>query len=193
MARKKEYDRDEVLEKAMKVFWDNGYANTAMRDLQIAMGINQFSIYSEFESKHGLFIEVLKRYKLLNKEVILKKLMNSNGSIADIERFFRDFVKAVKSGQSANGCLFANTAMEIGNTDPDVKQQLRGFFDLLKTTFIRLLEKSKSRREIDANSDITKLANYLVGVTEGMALTAKVLNEEDLNDFIEVTIKTLKG
>lgn len=63
MARKKEYIESEVIEKAMTLFWRNGYENTSMQMLEKEMGINKFSIYSSFGSKHGVFVESLKTYK----------------------------------------------------------------------------------------------------------------------------------
>ena len=49
------YDRDDVLDGAMKVFWRRGYAATSMRELRDATGLGSRSLYAEFESKHGLF------------------------------------------------------------------------------------------------------------------------------------------
>lgn len=63
MARKKEYIEDEVIERAMNLFWRNGYESTSMQMLEKEMGINKFSIYSSFGSKHGVFLESLKSYK----------------------------------------------------------------------------------------------------------------------------------
>jgi TetR/AcrR family transcriptional repressor of nem operon len=42
--RHKEFDRDEVLFKAMMVFRDKGYEATSMQDLIEQMGINRFSL-----------------------------------------------------------------------------------------------------------------------------------------------------
>ena len=66
MARKKQYIEEEVIEKAMHLFWRNGYESTSMQMLEKEMGINKFSIYSSFGSKHGVFLESLKSY---NKKV----------------------------------------------------------------------------------------------------------------------------
>jgi len=50
MARKKEYREEEVIEKAMNLFWRNGYESTSMQMLEKEMGINKFSIYASFGS-----------------------------------------------------------------------------------------------------------------------------------------------
>ena len=62
MARPREYDRDEVLEKAMRVFWAKGYACTSVQDLVTAMGINRGSLYAEFGDKEGLHFAALGRF-----------------------------------------------------------------------------------------------------------------------------------
>ena len=60
MARKKAYIEEQVIEKAMNLFWRNGYESTSVRMLENEMGINQFSIYASFGSKQGVFKESIK-------------------------------------------------------------------------------------------------------------------------------------
>ena len=40
MARKKEFDEDTALLKAMRLFWEQGYEKTSMQDLVSHMGIH---------------------------------------------------------------------------------------------------------------------------------------------------------
>ncbi len=192
MPRKKKYVEDEVIDKAMHAFWSRGYAATSVRTLEKEMGINQFSIYSSFKSKRGVFIEALKKYKIEVKDVFLKDLINSKGHIEDIRDFFNAFVDSVISGKTPNGCFMANTAMELAKNDQEISNQVKLFFSFLKDVFIGVLELSKDNGEISESSDVIKYANYLVGCTEGLAVTAKVLNKNELNDFIDMSLKSLK-
>lgn len=192
MGRSKKYKRQEVLEKAMKAFWDNGFINTSARMLEEKMGINQRTLYAEFKSKDQLFIESLQQYEQLNKEVILKPLLSSDGDLDDIRTFFTDFIVAVKSNQSPNGCLFANTAMEFGATSPEVKERLDSYFDLIYIAFFDLLTKAKSKGKIAENTDLVKLSNYLIGCTEGLTVTVKVRDEKALLDFVDFTMNSIK-
>ncbi|WP_152973229.1 TetR/AcrR family transcriptional regulator, partial [Lacinutrix mariniflava] len=91
MARKKEYNEQEVVEKAMHLFWRNGYETTSMQMLEKEMGINKFSIYSSFGNKHGLFLESLNLYKSKVSATLLK-LKNGTEGIEDIKHFFMDSV-----------------------------------------------------------------------------------------------------
>src|SRR5438045_9407687 len=62
MARQKEFNRDEVLHKAMEVFWTRGYEGASIQDLVKHMGINRQSIYDTLGDKHSLFLQALDRY-----------------------------------------------------------------------------------------------------------------------------------
>ena len=66
MSRHKEFDREDVLEKAMQVFWSQGYECTSVQDLVDAMGINRGSIYATFGDKHGLSVMPTKQMGLLS-------------------------------------------------------------------------------------------------------------------------------
>ena len=62
MGRKKSYDRDELIAKAMEMFRDHGFAGTSTQMLTDGLGVNRFSLYAEFGSKQALFDAALQRY-----------------------------------------------------------------------------------------------------------------------------------
>src|SRR5258706_13378598 len=61
--RPRSFDRDEALERAMQVFWKQGYEATSIQDLTRAMGINPPSLYAAFGDKERLFMEAVGRYE----------------------------------------------------------------------------------------------------------------------------------
>ena len=70
MARTKDFDEDEVLDKAMYLFWNQGYNGTSMQDLVDGLGISRSSLYDTFGDKHSLFIKTLENYKKNASSVI---------------------------------------------------------------------------------------------------------------------------
>jgi TetR/AcrR family transcriptional regulator, copper-responsive repressor len=62
MGRRKNFSREEVLEKAMPVFWKHGFADTSLQDLEQATGVNKSGLYSEFRDKEDLFLACLRHY-----------------------------------------------------------------------------------------------------------------------------------
>jgi len=67
MGRPKNFSREEVLEKAIPVFWKRGFADTSVQDLERATGVNKSGLYAEFRDKEDLFVESL-RYYLATQE-----------------------------------------------------------------------------------------------------------------------------
>ncbi|WP_420571550.1 TetR/AcrR family transcriptional regulator [Kordia sp.] len=187
MARKKEYNEDVVVEKAMRLFWRNGYETTSMQMLEKEMGINKFSIYSSFGSKHGLFLESLKSYK--NKvNFIFDQIRNSNNGIEDIKDFFYNSVRICNVSGNQKGCLITNTYNEFSEKeDKIINEQMNSFMNNLKELFIEKL-KMDSKKDKET---ILKQANYLLLAKHGLAAASKVNNEKEIEDYIEMTFKNL--
>jgi AcrR family transcriptional regulator len=62
MGRPKNFSREEVLEKAMPVFWKHGFSDTSLQDLERATGVNKSGLYTEFRDKEDLFVACLRHY-----------------------------------------------------------------------------------------------------------------------------------
>ena len=60
--RPRSFCKDEALDRAMAVFWRQGYEGASLSCLTEAMGINSPSLYACFGSKEGLFKAVVERY-----------------------------------------------------------------------------------------------------------------------------------
>ncbi|MGB5417814.1 TetR/AcrR family transcriptional regulator [Algibacter sp.] len=187
MARKKEYNEDVVVEKAMNLFWRNGYETTSMQMLEKEMGINKFSIYSSFGNKHGLFLESLKSYKR-KVNTIFEEFKNSNNGIEDIKDFFYNSVRICTINGNQKGCLFTNTYNEFSEKeDAQINEQMNYFMNNLKELFIDKLK-------MDSNKDeetVLKQANYLLLAKHGLAAASRVNNKKEIEDYIEMTFKNL--
>src|ERR1700731_1172453 len=62
MGRPKNFSREEVLEKAMPVFWKHGFSDTSLQDLERATGVNKSGLYTEFRDKEDLFVACLRHF-----------------------------------------------------------------------------------------------------------------------------------
>jgi AcrR family transcriptional regulator len=62
MGRPKQFSREEVLEKAISVFWEKGFSETTLQDLEAVTGVNKSGLYSEFKNKEDIFFASLQHY-----------------------------------------------------------------------------------------------------------------------------------
>ena len=187
MARQKQYIESEVIEKAMLLFWSQGYENTSMQMLEKEMGINKFSIYSSFGSKHGLFLESLASYKERIRSVFDRFSDSSNG-IDSIKQFFYDSVDVCHRDGNKKGCLITNTYNEFFDSDDTkVNSQMSEFMDGLKEVFISKLRMDESKDD----DTIQRQANYLLLAKHGLATASKVNSRQEIEDYIETTFQNI--
>lgn len=187
MARKKEYLEEEVIEKAMSLFWRHGYEQTSMQMLEKEMGINKFSIYSSFGSKHGVFLATLKSYQSKLKDMF-DRFANGSSGIEDIKQFFYDSVDLGNLENNEKGCLVTNTYNEFSKgEDLVIKEQMNHFMENLKQAF-------QVKLRLDATKDeatVIKQANYLVLAKHGLAAATRVNTKQEIEDYIELTFANL--
>jgi AcrR family transcriptional regulator len=85
MVRPREFDRDEVLERAMSVFWSKGFAATSTSDLVEAMQIGRQSMYDSFGDKRALYLEALAQYQQQSVTAHIGRLRSGKTALAGIE------------------------------------------------------------------------------------------------------------
>ncbi len=186
MARKKNYIESEVIEKAMLLFWDNGYETTSVRMLEKTMGINQFSMYASFGSKQGVFLESIKRYKSKAREELIEPMNTSNNGVEDIKQYFYNFIEFSKESSHCKGCLLTNTANEFGESiEKQIKSEIIQFATKIKEAFIDKLKQDSTKDE----PTIEKQANYLMIALQGVSVASKMFTTKQLDDFIEITFE----
>ena len=64
MGRPRAFDRDQAIDQALHLFWEQGYESTSLSQLKagIGGGISAPSFYAAFGSKEALFQETVQRY-----------------------------------------------------------------------------------------------------------------------------------
>ena len=84
MARHKEFDPDQALDKAMMAFWHHGYAATTMQRLVKATGVVRASLYATFGNKAEIFKLALERYG-----------QHQAARVAGLEKFIKDLPEQI--------------------------------------------------------------------------------------------------
>ena len=139
MARTREFDEDDALERAMHLFWEQGYARTSVRDLVAATGVAHAGLYAAFGDKRGLFDAALERYANTFTTRHFGALEAKGAGREEIEAFFASVVDATRDGQFRYGCLMASTANEFGGASDvpaavgaNLARQIRAFANALR-------------------------------------------------------------
>ena len=172
MARPTEFDRDEVLLRAMEVFWCQGYEATGLPDLVEAMGIGRQSLYNTFESKRGLFLAALEVYQSERAKSLLQTLQSAASPLRGIETLLMS-IATLTGVARTRGCLSVNTAAEIGVKDDEVADILKRGAQQSKTDLAAAVQQAQSLGELPAELDAPAAADFVLTVMRGLRLSLK--------------------
>jgi len=161
MGRKKSYDRDTLVAKAMDLFRVHGFAGTSTEMLVAHLEVNRYSIYAEFGSKQALFDAALGRYEHEIIEKSLTPLESPDAGLAEIQRLLEFYAAAARGPVSGKGCLLCNTAVEFGANDPSGAGFVQRYFDGLTSAFSAALHNAHQDGCLRRDLDLREEANFL--------------------------------
>ena len=192
MGRNLEFDREETLSKAMKLFWEKGYRATSMKDIVKTTGLQPGSIYYSFGDKHSLFIEALEHYGEVITTRMIKVLNDPGDPLDNIRRFFTNLVNTPSELKSI-GCLLSNTVVELSPHEEDTSRTVAKFMNKIERSFYDCLKKAKGSGDLSPDSNIKDLATYLATCTHGLIVTGKSLpSSKRINSVVDVIMSNIK-
>lgn len=168
MGRPRTYSRDAVIEKAMGLFWRNGYKATSVGDIVSETGLNTASMYKEFGDKDGLFSEALAFYR---GHVIgpRYRILMDNPSLAGVETFLENVMNGA-AGSEYKGCLMMNHLSQKNVIGPDAARQIGAFCDEVESLVEIALRNAQADGDIGPDKDPAQLASFVVFCVHGTVL-----------------------
>lgn len=169
--RPREFDLDQALDQALKVFWHNGYEGASLPELTKAMGINRPSLYAAFGNKESLFRRAIDRYAEGPASRIAEVLAEPVVRTA-VEYLFAASVDLVTHPHRPRGCFLVQSALVCGESGAAARQALA----LRRTAYVaalqRRFERALAEGDLPADADPAALARYVAAVTHGIAVQA---------------------
>ncbi|WP_201374939.1 TetR/AcrR family transcriptional regulator [Ktedonobacter robiniae] len=192
MARPKTFNRTQMLDKAIELFWSRGYEATSINDLLAYLSIKRQSLYDTFGDKHTLFLEALKRYEERASASTIGVLEESGSGKEAITRVFRATVQQLGQTIPPRGCLIVNTAIELAPHDPEVAQFVAASVARTQEAFYRALLRANEQGELQTQRDLTTLARFLTASLQSLNITAKATRDAaQVRDVASVALSVL--
>jgi AcrR family transcriptional regulator len=167
IGRPRGFDADAALERAMVVFWEQGYEGASLADLTSAMGITKTSMYAAFGNKEDLFRKALERYE--------------EGPAAYVERALRQPTAREVATAFLAGSVGASTRPGCPAGCLGVQGSLH-----LRDRFRQAVDEG----DLPPETDPALLARYLMTVANGIAVQAAGGAERDeLEQVAEVALR----
>lgn len=173
MARPREFDVDDALQRALEVFWQKGYAATSMQDLVAAMRIQKASLYAAFGDKHSLYLAALRRYQQETIEEFTAFLAKATSPVAAIREFLAEVADYASGKHGLRGCFCVNASTELAPLDQEVADLLQAHHQRMETLLAAVLERARTMGEIGKRADCRSLATFLLGIVVAMNVLGK--------------------
>ena len=173
MSREKQYDRTELLDRAVELFRRQGFNGTSTAELVAEFGVNRKSMYAEFGSKQQLFEAALERYNSKHLTGVLAPLETPDASIDAIRQAFHDYASASEGPFRGLGCLMCNTAVERAALDPGSGRYVDAYLERLTQAFRHALNNAQEGGEIGPTVDLEEMAGFLTTMLIGMAASVR--------------------
>lgn len=189
MARPKEFDREQVLDRATRLFWERGFGGTSITDLEAAMGIGRTSIYAAFGAKEDLFMAAIDHYDG-NYSIKLRRALTSGLPVREaIALYFEELMIAFNDPDLPLGCLVTNVAVEGDRGTTRMGRRIAASITRAEDTFYQVLRAAQIEGEIDPRADVRAIGRYLVAATHGLSALAKAISDVGaLRDVVAVIL-----
>src|SRR5262245_42472157 len=173
MARPKEFDVDDALDRALGAFWRKGYAATSVQDLVTAMGIERASLYGTFGDKRALYLRALRSYQARSLAATQQALGAGGSPKAAVRRFVLGVAAQAGGRQGRLGCMCVNANVELAPHDPAVGQQVREHGARVEALLAAALRRAMAAGELPAGADCRRLALLLFGLIMALNVLGK--------------------
>ena len=193
MARPREFDEREALERAMRVFWAKGYEAASLGDLTRAMRLGKSSFYGTFGSKHELFLSAITHYEDTVLARLIAGLEGEGSARAAIAAVFEQIVESVTTGACRRGCFLGNCATEVSPHDSEAAARVSAGLARLEKAFEEAVARGQAAGEISTRLKPLALARYLASSSNGLRLMAKADPDlEALKDVARIVLLALE-
>jgi AcrR family transcriptional regulator len=188
--RPREFDLDKALDRALEVFWRNGYEGSSIADLTEAMGINPPSLYAAFGNKEALFRKALDRYVAERTRFWNEALAKPTAREA-IEHLLRESVTFLTEACNPPGCLMIRGALACSEEGEAVRRELIDRRAMGEGWLRERLERAKREGEALPVLEPADFARFIMTVLEGMSVRATSgATRAELHKVADLTMQT---
>ena len=167
--RPREFDVEEALAAALRVFWEKGYDGASLTDLTDAMGITRPSLYAAFGNKEALFKRALDLYET-------EKLAYVGAALAAPTA--RGVAQRMLEGTIANitsecpGCLGVIASVSCSSADSPIREDIRCRAQSSREAMIERMQRAIDDGDFSIPVAAEAITQYLMAVLQGLSVQA---------------------
>jgi AcrR family transcriptional regulator len=191
--RPREFDVDQALTAALRVFWRRGYEGASMAELTAEMGIAKPSLYAAFGNKEELFKKALDLYER-EKMTFMGDALKEPTSRRMAERLLSGALAMQTSTCDPKGCLGVISAVACGQDASPIRECVLERQKSSRNALIARLQEYQAEGDLPADIDPEALARYMTAVLQGLSVQAGAgASVEELQSLVDMAMRTWPG
>ncbi|WP_033343218.1 TetR/AcrR family transcriptional regulator [Catenuloplanes japonicus] len=189
--RQREFDADQALDRAIDVFWRQGYDGTSIADLTASMGIGAPSLYAAFGNKRALFDKVMNRY-MRTRLARRAEALAVDDPVQASRNYLEGVVRDGTMPDHPKGCLMVGGALVCSDDNHDVVDQLASLRTDVRNDLEHVFARAIRAGRMPADADAASLGAYVATVAGGIAVEAAGgASRQSLMKVVDVALSAL--
>lgn len=173
MARIKEFDENEVLDRAVALFWTKGYNGTSAQDIVETLGISRSSLYDTFGDKRTLFLKALQRYRTKMSGAMIQMIEQSTNAAQTIKQIFQNLVNESLDSNVPKGCFMINSTVELAPHDQEIADIIHGNAQDVEDALCAIIKKGQEAGQFTSKANPRSLARFFYNNISGLRVAAR--------------------
>jgi len=173
MSRTALYNRQEALDRAIKLFWHKGFHATSLKDIEQALDMRPGSIYAAFGNKDGLFQEALDHYAKASLTELERILAHHQSPLSGLAAFIRQLGGIRDKDLPSRACMLVKSLLELGAREQAALQKVEKLLAGMESRFAECFVEAQRLGELDAELDPLRLARRLQAEVMGFRAFAQ--------------------
>ncbi|WP_328649361.1 TetR/AcrR family transcriptional regulator [Amycolatopsis sp. NBC_00348] len=187
--RPRGFDADEALERALLVFWEQGYEGASLATLTDAMGISTTSMYAAFGNKEELFRKALERYTE-GPSAYLARALDEPTALGVVTAIFAGTIRTTTRPAGPHGCLGVQGALATGDAGRGARDLLVEWRDNGYTHIRDRFDRAVDDGDLPPDADPGVLARYVTALAYGIAVQASSgVGRAELQDMADAALR----
>lgn len=192
MARIKTFNKEEILDKALNLFWTKGFNATSASDLVSHLGLSRSSLYDTFGDKRSLFLLCLAQYQKKVSGEMISLIQNSEDIRNTIAIIFELIIEQDLMEKVPKGCFLVNTTIELAPIDREIANIIIQNQKEVESALELALEKGKAKGQIAPSYNPDALAKFFFNAFSGLRVAIRSHKDTNaLKEIIKVSLSVL--
>jgi AcrR family transcriptional regulator len=193
--RPRAYEPEVALDRAMDVFWKDGFAATSLDDLSAATGMNRPSLYGAFGDKRALYIQAYRRYRQHVDETFTPLFAEAAPLRVKLRRILIAALDLYLSGDDGpRGCFTVLTASSDAIADEKIRALVGEAIANTDRAFGRLFADARASGELAPETDARRLARMASAIIHSLSVRARArIPRAEIEPIVDDAVTTICG